>query len=196
MKKKTTNEFIYEAKIKHNNKYDYSLVNYKGNKIKVKIICPIHGEFEQRPNDHLNTNGCSACGGVKKHTKETFIKKAAKIHNYKYDYSLTCYNNNNKSYIKIICPIHGIFDQKAIIHINGCGCPKCGIYIYIAMSRRCNHEILFLLMFLCNDTEFDYDLYKIFNGNKIRFPEYFNDVLYKVIQSFEQKIILKKHFKK
>ena len=71
-----------------------------------------------------------------------------------------------------------------------------GIYIYIAMSRRCNHEILFLLMFLCDDTEFDYDLYKIFNGNKIRFPEYFNDVLYKAIQSFEQKIILKKHLKK
>ena len=49
-------------------------------------------------------------------------------------------------------------------------------------------------MFLCDATEFDYDLYKIFNGNKIRFPEYFNDVLYKAIQSFEQKIILKKTF--
>lgn len=71
-----------------------------------------------------------------------------------------------------------------------------GIYIYMAMRRRCNYEILFLLMFLCNDTEFDYDLYKMFNTYKIRYPEYFNDVLYKAIQSFEQKIILKNKMKK
>ena len=44
-------KFIEECKLKHNNKYDYSLVKYKGNTIDVKIICPIHGKFYQRPNE-------------------------------------------------------------------------------------------------------------------------------------------------
>ena len=36
-------EFV---KNKHNNFYDYSLVEYKNQKTKIKIICPIHGIFE------------------------------------------------------------------------------------------------------------------------------------------------------
>ena len=38
-------KFIIKAKGIHSNKYDYSLVNYVKNNIKVKIICPEHGEF-------------------------------------------------------------------------------------------------------------------------------------------------------
>ena len=37
---------------KHNNKYDYSLVNYRILRDKVKIICPEHGIFEQRLDSH------------------------------------------------------------------------------------------------------------------------------------------------
>ena len=39
MKKKSTIEFIQQAKLIHGNKYDYSLVDYKNNRTKVKIIC-------------------------------------------------------------------------------------------------------------------------------------------------------------
>ena len=49
MKKLTTEEFIKRAKEIHGDKYDYSLVEYKGIYEKVKIICPIHGLFEQSP---------------------------------------------------------------------------------------------------------------------------------------------------
>jgi hypothetical protein len=45
MKKKTTQEFINEAKAVHGDKYDYSKVIYIKNIEKVCIICPIHGEF-------------------------------------------------------------------------------------------------------------------------------------------------------
>lgn len=69
-------------------------------------------------------------------------------------------------------------------------------YIYIAIHRKCNYEIILLLMFLCDGTEFDKDLYNIFNRNKGLYPEYFNDILYKAIESFEQKIILKNKMKK
>lgn len=49
----------------HNNHYDYSLVVYKDSKTKVKIICSIHGVFEQTPNNHLKGSGCPKCGIVR-----------------------------------------------------------------------------------------------------------------------------------
>ena len=39
----------------HGEKYDYSKVHYVGNHVKVIIICPTHGEFQQVPADHLTT---------------------------------------------------------------------------------------------------------------------------------------------
>lgn len=57
----TTEKFISKANLKHNNKYDYSLVQYTGSKIKVTIVCPIHGTFEQKPYTHLYGNGCPGC---------------------------------------------------------------------------------------------------------------------------------------
>lgn len=53
MIRKTTEQFVSEAKLIHNNKYDYSLVEYKNSSTKVKIICSVHGVFEQTPNNHL-----------------------------------------------------------------------------------------------------------------------------------------------
>lgn len=56
-----TEEFIMKARKIHGNKYDYSKVEYRGVKTKVCIICPMHGEFWQTPNDHLSGKGCSHC---------------------------------------------------------------------------------------------------------------------------------------
>jgi very-short-patch-repair endonuclease/endogenous inhibitor of DNA gyrase (YacG/DUF329 family) len=60
-----TDFFIKKAKEIHGNKYDYSLVDYKNNHEKIKIICPIHGVFEQSPNSHLGGNGCIKCKNSK-----------------------------------------------------------------------------------------------------------------------------------
>ena len=54
-------QFIKESKEIHGNKYDYSKVEYKGSFQKVCIICPKHGEFWQRPADHLIGIGCPMC---------------------------------------------------------------------------------------------------------------------------------------
>ena len=62
-------EFIEKASIKHNNKYDYSKVDYINSKTKVKIICPIHGEFLQDPSNHLTGNACPICGSIKSKKK-------------------------------------------------------------------------------------------------------------------------------
>jgi len=45
-KKLTLEDFIVRSERIHRNKYDYSLVDYKNNSTKVKIICDIHGVFE------------------------------------------------------------------------------------------------------------------------------------------------------
>lgn len=58
---KTKDIFIKEAKLKHDNKYDYSKADYLGAHRKLTIVCPIHGEFKQTANSHLRGNGCDKC---------------------------------------------------------------------------------------------------------------------------------------
>jgi very-short-patch-repair endonuclease/uncharacterized C2H2 Zn-finger protein len=124
MKKLSKEQFIQRANIIHNNKYNYDLVNYINSQIKIKILCPIHNEFEQRPNDHLQGKGCPYCSNNKKINTDIFIKKAILIHEGKYDYSKTIYKNS-KTPVIIICKEHGEFNQIAHEHLKGSGCPKC-----------------------------------------------------------------------
>jgi desulfoferrodoxin (superoxide reductase-like protein) len=110
----------------HANKYNYTLVVYKNTKTVIKIICSKHGIFEQKPSGHLAGQGCRECTlDAKRFTKEQFIEKANIAHKFKYDYSKVIYKNSN-SYVDIVCPIHGIFNQKAYAHYKvGRGCSKC-----------------------------------------------------------------------
>jgi len=123
--------FINKANIKHNFKYNYSKVKYKDSLTNITIICPIHGEFEQTPQNHLRGRGCKLCANDKKRQKmqmsyDFFIKKAQEIHNNKYDYTKTnLLERDENGKISIICPIHGEFKIKPSLHLKGQGCPKC-----------------------------------------------------------------------
>jgi len=124
-KKYSLQEIIIKSNEVHNNMYDYSLVNYINSRTNVKIICPIHGVFEQTPGRHLNGSDCYQCSvDNRKYTLEEFVELSNKKHNNKYDYSLVEYKNSN-SKVKIICPIHGIFEQIPFSHLKY-GCSKCG----------------------------------------------------------------------
>ncbi len=122
----TVGDFTKKAKEIHGNAYDYSLVDYKNNSTKIKIICPKHGIFEQNPNNHISAkNGCSKCSGKFKPTINSLIIRAKEIHGDKYDYSLVDYKNNSTK-IKIICLEHGEFTQTPDAHLNQKqGCPHC-----------------------------------------------------------------------
>lgn len=62
-------EFIRRAREVHGDKYDYSKVEYKGSKVRVCIICPIHGEFWMTHTNHIaNKQGCRKCGIESKRT--------------------------------------------------------------------------------------------------------------------------------
>ena len=65
LKRKTTEQFIKESNIIHDNKFNYDKTIYFKNQIKVIITCPIHGDFTQRPLSHLQGNGCSNCNESK-----------------------------------------------------------------------------------------------------------------------------------
>lgn len=118
------------AKKIHNNKYDYSKVNYINARTKVCIICPEHGEFWQTPNGHLSGCGCPKCGEKTtaeklKMSKEEFIKRSIESHGGEiYDYSSVNYVSSKKM-VDIICPYHGLFKQTPYNHMKGGECPSC-----------------------------------------------------------------------
>ena len=120
----TLENFLCKARKAHGDKYDYSKVIYKNSIEKVCIICPEHGEFWQRPEEHLHKHGCAKCGGVGKLSTEEFIEASNAVHNGYYDYSRVNYVNNREK-VCIICPEHGEFWQQPSHHMNGHGCPKC-----------------------------------------------------------------------
>ena len=159
MKRKTTDQFIKEAKLIHGNKYDYSLVDYINNYTKIKIICPKHGIFEQLPSNHLKGVGCSKCANNENKTKEEFIKEANLIYNNFYNYSLVNYINN-KTKVKIICPKHGVFVQAPKSHLKY-GCKKC----FFEKTRFSQNEYIEKAKEI-HDDKYDYSLvdYKNIRG--------------------------------
>ncbi len=130
-----TEQFIEKANKIHQHKFEYSKTIYKRWNIDVTIICKAHGEFKQRPNNHLNGSGCPVCAEnfrqekflARRLTNDEFIERASKIHNNKYFYN-TPYINAKTSII-ITCSIHGNFTQNPFGHLSGKGCRKCGFIV-------------------------------------------------------------------
>ncbi len=127
MRRKTKDEYIEIFNKNHNNFYDYSLMKYVNNATKVKIICPEHGVFSQRPNDH-RMSGCPKCQKIQ---LLDFILRSNKMHDNKYNYNLITKIKNNKQKVKIVCPEHGVFEQRVDGHLIGIGCKKCSDKSYI-----------------------------------------------------------------
>lgn len=74
---RNTEFFISKAKAVHGDKYDYSKSVYVGANKPIIIICPEHGEFQQKASCHYNLkHGCPKCGGVGLINTEYFILKS------------------------------------------------------------------------------------------------------------------------
>lgn len=94
---KTKECFIKEANKAHNNKYEYKKVEYINSQNKIIITCPIHGDFKQTPNHHINSgSGCSKCGKESHWRKSDYIKKA-KDRKCIF-YILRCFNESEEFY--------------------------------------------------------------------------------------------------
>ena len=130
MKRLTTEEFIKKAIMVHGDRYDYSKTVYTKSSEKVCVKCKEHGDFWQTASSHLRGAGCPKCaegaGGRARllFTRDEFIKKSREVHGDKYDYTNTVVGPKEGK-VKIICPIHGEFEQIARIHMEGGKCPRC-----------------------------------------------------------------------
>ena len=159
-----TIKFINKVKLIHGDRYDYSNVEYIKSDIKVKIICPLHGEFEQSPNNHLKGSGCKKCANENQtKSNEDFINKSLLIHEGKYDYSLVKYVNN-KTKVKIICPTHGEFEQSPKKHLEGKGCYSCGIEKIKEKTIKSNDTFIDEAKKKHND-KYDYSLVNYVNSH-------------------------------
>lgn len=98
-KEEHAENFITKAIKKHNNKYDYSKVEYVNATTKVCIICPEHGEFWQTPSSHMNGHGCPKCNNPNKIAKDKFIHKSKLLYNNIYDYSNVEYKDSEHGVI-------------------------------------------------------------------------------------------------
>jgi len=123
----TTESFIEKAKAIHGDKYDYSSVNYVGSQVKVDIICPLHGVFQQAPDSHLQNHGCSKCDTDRKKASifsvDEIIARFKEVHGDTYDYSLVTKYVGASNPIDVICKEHGVFTTSYVKHFhhqNGC----------------------------------------------------------------------------
>lgn len=118
--------FVFKAKEIHGEKYNYSLVDLKHSTKDVIIICPEHGQFEQRPTNHLRGSGCRVCSAIERTDNlETFIAKSEVLHSGVYDYSKVEFTNSN-DIVTIVCNKHGDFERQVKYHLSKKGgCPAC-----------------------------------------------------------------------
>lgn len=124
-KKKNTISFTNEVKSIYQDKFDYSLINYKGDRVKVELICKIHGNFWQWPGHLLKGHCCQKCSKLARITEEEYVIQANIVHSNKYIYPSGEYKNK-RTKMRIICPKHGDFYQLPKHHLNGIGCKECG----------------------------------------------------------------------
>ena len=57
----TQEQAITKMKEVHGELYDYSKVQYERSDKKIAVVCKIHGDFEQLPNNHVRGGGCPKC---------------------------------------------------------------------------------------------------------------------------------------
>lgn len=118
-------DYVEKANLVHNGKYTYTGIMRRPDGTWLKIVCPEHGEFEQRAQDHLKGRGCNRCH-KKMFDTQSFIKEASLIHRDKYDYSKASYVAALEK-VTLVCHEHGPFEQRPACHVSlGQGCPICG----------------------------------------------------------------------
>ena len=142
-KKVTTEQFIAKAEKLHGKgRYDYSKVEYKGNKVKVEIGCTSCGEtFYQKPNAHVSAKmGCRTCKYKDATvTQAEFVRRSELAHGKgRYNYDKAIYTKSSLK-VKIFCNnCNDYFLQVAGKHMAGQSCVQC----YFADKRLTQAEFL------------------------------------------------------
>lgn len=152
--KGTKEEFIEQARNVHGEKFDYSMVEYKGTTTPVTIICRDCGYvFRQAPREHVAGRGCQKCYGHVKFTTEEFVEKAKQIFP-EYDYSKVKYKSTFEE-VSVICPEHGEVSVIPNSLMQGKGCKWCG-WKRAQMKNRMTQEEFLLKARQAHGWKYDY----------------------------------------
>jgi ferredoxin len=160
-RRSSLDEFIGKASLIHGDRYEYP-DPYEKSDIKIRIICHLHGPFYQTPNSHLSGSGCPICGNVEignnqRLSFDEFKARAIDLHGDKYDYPDQEYIDT-KTHIKIICRIHGIFEQSPNNHLQGKGCRFCRDQNMSLDRRDSVDEFIDKAKLIHPNNEYDYSL--------------------------------------
>lgn len=159
--KLTQEEVIKRFKEKHGDRYDYSLVKYIKNDIKVEVICKTHGPWLIKSWDHAQGHGCIKCRNESlknlKYTKDSILLKCKEKHNERYDYSLINEFKGITNKYKFICKKHNnTFETTFPIHLNGDGgCRKC-MYEKNSQTNKINLDYFISESNLIHDNKYNY----------------------------------------
>lgn len=77
--KKTNEEFVLEASVVFNNRYNYDKSIYLNNTTDVIITCDIHGDFLKSPKLHLRGVGCNKCSNTFRYDRNSYIGKCIEV---------------------------------------------------------------------------------------------------------------------
>jgi hypothetical protein len=125
--------FIQKVSELHKYTYDYSKTVYNGLHTPITITCKIHGDFIQKPVNHLHhIYGCNDCGRMRTINARVLsedqiaekLNKFKMIHNNHYEYG-KIFRENTVLWLEIICPKHGSHITRFFNHEKGHGCPSC-----------------------------------------------------------------------
>lgn len=135
-KKLTKQAFIDDAKNIHGDKYDYTHVVYRRYNTKVTIICPTHGEFKQRPNNHITGDGCPSCGTITAINKLKKPKSGESLgdkyphlipewspNNIDTPFDIRCKSGQKRIWNCLVC--NHIWEATISDRTRGKGCRKC-----------------------------------------------------------------------
>jgi very-short-patch-repair endonuclease len=107
----------------HGTMYTYDWDNYIHVFEKIKIICPNHGEFHQRPIDHYNGQKCRQCAVHPKEFTEV-LKTFRAVWGDLYEYDESTYAGSD-IHMTMICSIHGPFKKTPEAHKSNSGPSGC-----------------------------------------------------------------------
>lgn len=91
-------DFISRAKSIHGGRYDYSKAIYKGNQVKLTIVCRNHGDFSQLAMSHMKGKGCAKCAQEENGWSRSRHTKAAERNNHSMIYLIECFNDKERFY--------------------------------------------------------------------------------------------------
>jgi transcription elongation factor Elf1 len=116
--RKTNDDFIRQANVFHNNKFDYTCTNYIGAHKEVEIICPKHGKFSQIAHHHLDCKfGCPGCNHV---GLSTVSLDWLKIMSFVYNCNIITGLNNKEFKIEDIGKVDGFnYENNLVFEFHG-----------------------------------------------------------------------------